>query len=98
MSASLRGPAADTVTACFSVHASADPGVMTRVIQVFSRRGMVPTAWHSSVVGSDGAELQIDVQMAGIEAAQSELLAESMRRIVNVACVLTSEKRSALTA
>ena len=36
-----------SVTACFSVHAHADPGVMPRVLELFAKRGLVPSAWHS---------------------------------------------------
>ncbi len=85
-------------TACFSVHAAFDAAVMPRVLAVFARRGLVPTTWHSSVCGGDGEEIQIDLQMAGLDARQTEVVAESLRQIVNVACVLTSEKRRALIA
>ena len=85
-------------TACFSVHAAFDTSVMPKVLAVFSRRGMVPTTWHSSVCGNEGDEIQIDLQMAGLDPRQTEVLAESLRQIVNVECVLTSEKRRAMTA
>ena len=30
-------------TACFSVHARAEPGVMPRVLELFAKRGLVPS-------------------------------------------------------
>ena len=38
-------------TACFSVAAAAEPGVMPRVLELFAKRGLVPTHWCSRVSG-----------------------------------------------
>ena len=78
-------------TACFSVHAEAEPGVMPRVLELFAKRGLVPTSWHSSV---SGRELMIDVQMRGLDGDAAAYLAACLRQITSVAVVLTSEKRS----
>lgn len=78
-------------TACFSVHASAEPGVMPRVLELFAKRGLVPTSWHSSVNGPD---LTIDVQMRGLDRTLVEHISASLRQIASVDVVLTSEKRS----
>jgi len=85
-------------TACFSVVAAADPGVMQRVLQVFAKRGLVPTQWYSTVCGPRSADLHIDVQVAGMDAGLQDRTAESLREVVSVGTVLTSEKRHALTA
>ena len=85
-------------TACYSVHAPADVTVMPRVLDVFVRRGLIPSVWHSSVVPGDPGEIQIDVQVAGLDAAMAERLAQCLRQLVCVGCVLTSEKRPALAA
>ncbi len=76
--------------ACFSVHAEAAPGVMPRVLELFARRGMVPTSWISRVVGSD---LTIDLQIRGVEKDDAGYIARCLRQIVGVEVVLTSEKR-----
>ena len=39
-------------TACFSVHARAEPGVMPRVLELFAKRGLVPSFWQSSTSGA----------------------------------------------
>ena len=85
-------------TACYSVHAPAEPSVMSRVLEVFVRRGLIPTVWHSTVLAGDPAEIQIDVQIADLDSAMAERLAQCLRQLVCVGCVLTSEKRVAQTA
>ena len=78
-------------TACFSVHAASDPGVMPRVLELFAKRGLVPTSWHSSVAfGAD--ELVIDIQMQGMVRHESDYVAACLRGIPAVSCVLTSER------
>lgn len=77
-------------TACFSVHAEAEPGVMPRVIELFAKRGLVPTGWVSRV---SGRELTIDLQMRGLAAGDAAYIARCLRQIVCVDVVLISEKR-----
>ena len=71
---------------------------MPKVLEVFAKRGLVPTAWYSKVEGRNGEELHIDVQLAGTGAKTAERLARSLRQLVLVELVLTSEKRTALSA
>jgi acetolactate synthase small subunit len=84
-------PAEAERTACFAVHASAEPGVMPRVLELFAKRGLVPTSWHSRVAGRD---LTIDIQMTGLAGDAAEYVAACLRQIACVEVVLTSEKRS----
>lgn len=77
-------------TACFYVHAAAQPGVMPRVLELFAKRGLVPDAWHSS---RDGRALHIDIQMAGMDRPLADYVAACLRQIVSVETVLVSEKR-----
>ena len=77
-------------TACFSVHAEAEPGVMPRVLALFAKRGLVPTSWHSRVVAG---ELTIDLQMRGLDGATAAYIAACLRQVVSVATVLTYENR-----
>jgi len=85
-------------TACYSVHAPADPSVMPRVLEVFTRRGLIPAVWYSTLYGEDAGELQIDIQVADVDSAAAERLAQCLRQLVAVNCVLTSEKRPAIAA
>ena len=84
-----------SLTACFSVHAHAEPGVMPRVLELFAKRGLVPCAWHSAVCGTDRAELTIDIQMRGLGRDLMDYIAACMRQIAYVEVVLTSEKLGA---
>jgi len=91
-------PAADTSsspTACFAVEARADPGVMPRVLELFAKRGLVPSQWRSALGGAAGAELHIDIQVEGMERALSDYIARCLRQLPQVEIVLTSEKRYA---
>jgi len=79
-------------TACFSVHTEAEPGVMPRVIELFAKRGMVPTSWHSRVTAG---ELTIDLQMRGLDAATAAYIAACLRQVISVTAVLIYENRAA---
>jgi acetolactate synthase small subunit len=86
-------------TACFSVHAAAEPSVMPRVMEQFAKRGLVPCQWHSSLAPHEVPDrtmaLVIDIQIDGLEPALLAPIAEALRRIVYVDAVLTAEKDAA---
>jgi acetolactate synthase small subunit len=82
------------VTACFSVHARAEPGAMPRVLELFAKRGLVPSAWHSVTGGGDRAQLTIDIQMRGLGRDAMDYIAACMRQMPFVEVVLTSERPS----
>ncbi len=90
--------AADHPIFCFALSATPEPGVMSRVLEPFAKRGLVPHRLHAVCGGPGGNELVIDLQIAGLEPALVELLAASLRQIVGVESVLTAEKRYALSA
>jgi acetolactate synthase small subunit len=75
--------------ACFSVHALAEPGVMPRVLELFAKRGLVPSVWHSAVCASDQSRLTIEIRMGGIGREISEYIAACLRQIASVEAVLT---------
>jgi acetolactate synthase small subunit len=78
------------VTVCFSLQARAEPGVMPRVVELFAKRGLVPQKWHSTAAGPG---LTIEVQMNGLGRDLAGYIARSMRQIIGVEAVLTSETR-----
>jgi len=88
-------PAPHCQTACFSVTAAADPGVLSRVLDIFAKRGLVPTRFLSVVAGHGSDEIHVDIQLTGADAELRDRLARSLRQIVSVRSVLTSEKRDA---
>ena len=85
-------------TACFSVIATSEPGTMPRVLAIFAKRGLLPDRWLSAVAGPTGGELHIDIQLADADAELVERLAQSLRQVVSVQSVLTSEKRVLISA
>jgi len=90
--------AAETVY-CFSILAEAEPGVMPRVLELFAKRGLTPTRWHSDVTGpkkpGEGRELAIDVQVNGLDVATGDTIARCLRQVYQVETVLTSQKHLA---
>ena len=77
---------------CFSILAEAEPGVMPRVLELFAKRGLVPTRWHSDVTGPKGRDLAIDIQVDGLDLASGDYIARCLRQVYQVATVLTSQK------
>ncbi len=76
-------------TAYFSVHARAEPGVMPRVLELFAKRGLVPSAWHSSVAEADPARLTIEIKMLGLGRELTDYVAACLRQVASVEAVLT---------
>ena len=90
-------PLAAAATHCFAIRADATPGMMSRVLELFAKRNLVPTRWHSDVIVApprDGGHttLQIDIQMEGMEAELAAYVARCLRQIYGVDSVLTSTK------
>ncbi len=77
-------------TFCFSIQAEAEPGVMPRVLELFAKRNLVPSKWHSVVAGA--GELQIDIQIEALTVDLGDYIAACLRQIVHVETVLTSLK------
>ena len=75
-------------TASFSVHAAPEPGVMPRVLELFAKRGLVPQRYHGAATG---AQLTIDMQIAGLDRHTVDYIARCMRQIAGVEVVLTAE-------
>jgi ACT domain-containing protein len=85
-----------SATACFSVHAWAEPGVMPRILELFAKRGMVPTAWRSALSLPDRARLTIDIEMAGLDRDLTDYIAACLRQIASVEAVAAGRRPAAL--
>jgi hypothetical protein len=83
------------VTACFAVQARAEPGVMPRVLELFAKRGLIPSQWRSTLAGAAHDELHIDIQLEDVSRDLADFIAPCLRQIVDVDLVLTSEKHRA---
>jgi acetolactate synthase small subunit len=81
--------------AAFSIRARAEPGVMPRILELFAKRGLVPSLFRSATLGPEHRELTIDIEMSGLDEALVDYIAACMRQIVSIEVVLTSERRQA---
>ena len=79
-------------TACFSVHARAEPGVMPRVLELFTKRGLVPCFYQSSTFGADRSRLTIDIQMRDLGDETMDYIAACLRQIVWVEAVSAAQR------
>lgn len=79
---------------CYSLVADEDPGLLSRVLEVFARRRLVPKRWVSDLIGSGAAALSIDCQVAGLDGREAVHLARCLGQIPGVQRVLFSEKGS----
>ena len=77
-------------TFCLTVRTDADPGSLPRVLEVFAKRGMVPSKLFSVATGAD--ELTVDLQVTGIDAELGAIIANQLRSQVGIETVLTSMK------
>lgn len=75
-------------TAFFSVYARAEPGVMPRVLELFAKRGLVPSLWRSRVSGTKEVRLTIDIEMSGLDRDIAQYIAQCLRQIASVERVL----------
>ena len=82
-------------TYCFSVFAAPDASVMPRVLELFAKRGLVPSRFDAA---ASAADLSIDVQVAGLEEDTASHIAACLRNVVHVERVLTAVKSHAAEA
>ncbi len=78
--------------AYFFVDARAEPGVMPRVLELFAKRGLVPSRWHSAVADGDPQRLTIDIQVHGMATQIGEYIAAAMRQIASVEAVASGRQ------
>jgi hypothetical protein len=78
-------------TGCFSVYAAADPGVMPRILELFAKRGLVPSRWRSTLSASaEEAGLAIEIEMHGLGCEATDYIAACLRQITFVEIVSAS--------
>ena len=82
-----RSDQSDVTVLCLSLRASAEIGVLARVIQQLARRNLLPSRLHGT---ESGDLLLLDLQVPGVSEREGTVLAESLRQIVGIEEVLTS--------
>jgi hypothetical protein len=81
-------------TFCLTVRTVADPGSLPRVLEVFAKRGLVPSKLFSVETGAD--ELTVDLQVTGLDDDLGAVIANQLRSQVGIETVLTSVKTEAV--
>lgn len=81
-----------STTACFSVTASAGPGVLPRILEPFAKRGLVPGRFESH---RRDEVLTVDIRMDPMDLELARYIGRCLDRIFEVERVLVSEKRFA---
>ncbi len=76
------------VQAIFFVTATADPGMVQRLVEPFSKLGLVPTRVHISSEDGNGDELSADLRATGLTRQTAHLVDKALRRIVGVRHVI----------
>lgn len=84
-SQSVAAPAA----ACFTVSATASPGVMPRMLDLFAKRGLVPTEWRARAAGE---RLTVDIRMHGMAPPLADYIGRCLRQIHLVERVLVAHE------
>jgi len=80
---------------CYSVLARAEVSVMPRVLELFVKRGILPRRCHGVVSGPAGDELEIDLQVDGLDIEAAEHIQRCLAQIVHVERVLMSRAHRA---
>lgn len=86
-SVAVTAPEPSAAAAAFFLQASADPGVLPRVLELFAKRGLVPDRLRSTTAA--GRRLEVEVVVAGLGSETVEYIANCLRQVVGVELVLT---------
>ena len=81
---------ATTVSARYLVQAAADPGMLPRLLEPFSKLGAVPSRVHASRESGDGSAMSIDLRIAGVTPRMAELIDNALSRVVGVEHVIAA--------
>lgn len=78
------------VSARFLVLGEADPGLLPRLLEPFSKLGTVPTRVHASRENGDGSVLSVDLRLADVPYRTAELIENALRRILGVSQIIAA--------
>ena len=87
VSETSRRTAAAPAVACFTISAAVSPGVMPRVLDLFAKRGAVPTEWRSRAADD---HLTIDIRMHGMDRSLGDYIGRCLRQVYLVERVLVT--------
>lgn len=90
--ADMTVPAPAGAVTCFSVAAYPDPGLMPRVLELFAKRGLVPSRFIAQVDDAPEPRMELDIQASGLTLDVAAHMARSMGQIAGVERVLMAER------
>lgn len=76
------------VNATFFVTADAEPGIAPRLVEPFSKLGLVPRRLHLSSEDGEGQEISADLRVSGVDRTTAHLLDKALRRVIGVRQVI----------
>lgn len=82
----------NATTACFTVTATAHPGMLPRVLEPFAKRGLIPSKLHAVEQDDSQSALLIDLQVAHMELETAQKIGNSLSQVFGVNSVLVSAK------
>jgi acetolactate synthase small subunit len=77
-------------TACYSVTAVPDPSVMSRVLELFTKRNLIPDRFGGSLVPGEAPRLEMSIEIAGLDHHLAGYLGRCMEQITYVLSVEVS--------
>ena len=77
----------------FTVTAVPDPSVMSRVLELFAKRNLIPDHFAGSLVGGDEPYLEMTVEISGLDAQLVGYLGRCMEQITYVLSVDVADSR-----
>ena len=80
-------------TARFTVTAVPDPSVMSRVLELFAKRNIVPDHFAGSMIHGADPRLEMTVEMAGLDTHLIGYLGRCMEQITYVLSVQVFDQR-----
>ncbi|MEQ8602285.1 MAG: hypothetical protein RIB45_03120 [Marivibrio sp.] len=83
-----------SVTACFTVLADAEPGALPRLLGAVAKLGLTPARLVASL-SEDGEELTLDLQVAGLAPGRAAIVGDTLRAMVGVRAALVGAKAPA---
>jgi len=81
-------PAAGRVKVIYFVDADADFGVLPRLLQPLAKLGVAPLRVHASTENGNGAEMRVDLRIAGVSSRTANLIDSALRATVGVRSVI----------
>ncbi len=80
-------------TARYTLTAIPDPSVMSRVLELFAKRNLVPDYFSGALVQSQDPVLEMTVELAGLDEQLTGYLGRCMEQITYVLAVQVCDRR-----